>query len=315
MKSKTLIIILVVLGAALAINYYIENKTGDRTLLGDLVAADTTELTAISVFPKVNNKEEVRFVKDGDTWALELEGKKVSADKNAIQSILREIQNLKPARLASTSEEKWEEYEVTDSLGIQAKMEVDGKVVADLIFGKFDFNQQTRAASSYVRINGEDEVYAVNGYLSMTFDREAEGFRDRTLINADQSQWTRISYSYPGDSSFVLTKGEDGYWLADGQAVDSISCANYLSSMSRLGGNVFADDFDASTSTPSHSITIEGENIEPITLDAYVADPAYGYVINSSQNKGIYMSGNNDVFNRSFVNKAKFDIVPPMVLE
>ena len=281
MKSKTLIIIFAVLIVILGINYFMEKQQGDRTLLGDLVEADTSALTAISIYPKSNGKQEIRFEKEGDEWILVFEDKKVTADKNTLQSILREIQDLKPSRLASSSESKWEKYEVTDSLGIGVKIEVDGDVIADLIFGKFDYNQQTRKAVSYVRLTGKDKVYAVDGYLSMTFDRDIESFRDRSLIMADQMQWTRVTYSYPGDSSFVLIKGDDGRWLADGMMVDSLVCANYLSSMARLGGSVFVDDFDISQNTPSHTITFEGENMEVITLNAYPAAPVHGHVLNS----------------------------------
>lgn len=306
MKSKTLIIIFAVLIVILGINYFVEKQKGERTLLGDLVEADTSDLTAITVYPKMEGKKKIRFEKDGESWVLVQEDKKLAADKNAMQAMFTEIQNLKPSRLASSSEDKWEKYEVTDSLGMRVTMEANGKINADLIFGKFDYNQQTQKAASYVRIKGKDKVYAVDGYLSMTFDRGSESFRDRSLIMADQLQWTRVTYSYPGDSSFVLQKDTTGHWFADGMPVDSITCANYLASMARLGGSVFVDDFDIAQNIPSHTMTFEGENMDVITLNAYPADPVHGHVLNSSENPNTVVSGNNDLFNRTFVPITRF---------
>jgi hypothetical protein len=82
--------------------------------------------------------------------------------------------------------------------------------------------------------------------------------------------------------------------------------------MARLGGTVFVDDFETSQSTPSHSITFEGENLEVITLDAYPAASPHGHVMVSSENPTTILSGNNDLFSRTFVPKAKFT-TPPVV--
>lgn len=310
MKSKTLIIIFAILIVILGITYFVEKQKGDRTLLADLVEADTSAITAIEIYPKSAGKKEIRFEKVGDEWMLVSGDKKFTTDDNSMKAMLREIQELKPSRLASSSEDKWEKYEVTDSLGTFVKMEVDGDVVADLIFGKFDYNQQTQKAASYVRLAGKDKVYAVDGYLSMTFDRDRESFRDRSLILADQLQWTRVTYSYPGDSSFVLQKDEAGYWTTDGMQIDSIACANYLASMARLGGTVFVDEFDPSQNTASHSITFEGENMDVITLDAYLAAPVHGHVLVSSQNPSTVMSGNNGLFDRVFIPKSNLYLNP-----
>ena len=306
MKSKTLILILILLVIILGANYYIENKKGDRTLLADFIEADTSEITAFRIYPNEFGKKEVKFLREDNHWAVEYDGKHVKADKSTMMSMLRDLQDLKPSRLASTSEKKWEKYEVTDSLGVEAKIEVEGEMVSDLIFGKFDYNQQTRSAASYVRINGENETYAVKAYLSMTFNRKPDAFRDRSLIMADKFNWTRVIYDYPGDSSFVLSRDTAGYWTANGLPVDSITCANYLSSMARLGGNGFVDEFEPSTATPDYTITFEGENIDKITLDAYNYSAPHNHVIVSSENPSTVVSGTDDLFNRTFVPITNF---------
>ncbi|MEA3444159.1 MAG: DUF4340 domain-containing protein [Bacteroidota bacterium] len=305
MKSKTLLIILAILVILLSLNYYMDIKKGDRTLLADLVDADTSEISTISIYPKAFNKKEIKFIKEGDEWMLAFDDIKTGTDENTMKSILGEIQNLKPARLASTSDSKWEKYEVNDSLGIEVKITDNDGELTELVFGKFDYNQQNRKSASYVRLAGEEEVYAVDGYLSMTFDRGPESFRNRSLIEANHLLWTRITYNYPGDSSFVMIS-EKGRWHIDGIGTDSLSTTNYLASMSRLGGNQFVDDFDISQSTPSHTIVFEGENLETITLDAYPTGDAHGYAIVSSENKHAIVSGGSDLFDRTFISKNTY---------
>ncbi len=302
MKSKTLIIILVVLAGLLSIDHFLDKS--DSTLLTDLVAADTTEISAIAFYPKAFGKKEIKFNKESDIWMLSFENTKVGVDDNMLNGILLGIQNLKPVSLASNSDSKWEKYEVTDSLGIRLVITDNAGETTELILGKFDYNQETRVSVNYVRVANSDEVYAVDGYLSMAFDRTPESFRDRSLITADHLLWTRVTYTYPGDSSFVMISNQ-GRWEIEGVKTDSISAINYLASMGRLGGNLFVDDLDISELTPTHTIVFEGENIDKITLNAFYVGEPHGFVVTSSENKYAVVSG-NDLFDRTFISKDAY---------
>ena len=307
MKFRNLLIIFGVVLIVFLIAWFYAKDRGESTLRNDLVEVDTSKISAMYIYPLINGRKEIKLVKSDGKWMIELNGKLEKTEKNTVQTMLIELDKLRPQRLASNSEEKWERYEVVDSLGTRLKIESDGEIVTDIILGKFDYNQQTRVASNYVRLTDETKVYVVPGYVSMSFNKEADAIRDRSMIYAENTDdWSKITYTYPGDSSFVMTKSE-GRWFMNGMITDSISAANYVSSLSRLGGSGFVDNFNPGMMQPQWTIKIEGVNTPAITLEAFENPENNDYVIESGERKGTYFSGTEgSLFTRVFVGPSKF---------
>ena len=307
MKIKALILVLLVLVTIFVISKLYDGKKGESTLLTDLIEVDTADISGICFYPQSYDKKELKLHKVGNEWKLSYDDKTVTADQNAIKSILTELDGLKPKRLVSNSEEKWEKYELTDSLGTSIRIESNGEIVTSLMLGKFNYNEQTRTGVSFVRLTDDTKVYSTDGFISMAFNREPNTFRNRSLIQAESNDWTRITFNYPADSSFTLSSN-NGTWMLDGLQVDSMTTANYVSSLSRLGGNDFIDDdFNSTMAQPDYTITIEGANQSIITLDAYNIVSLNDIAIVSSQNIDSKFSGNSgDIFKRTFVSKHKF---------
>jgi hypothetical protein len=306
MKQKHLILVFLVLLGVFLANYYFNKDKDETTMIADLALIDTAEVSAMIFYPKESDFQEMKLEKAGDKWRLKYGNKDVAASSTAVQSILTQLNFLKPKRLAAKSVNSWEKYEVTDSLGTRVKIQENGEQVADLMIGKFIYNQQTGAGTSFVRRYEEDEIYAIDGYLNMAFNRKAEAFRDNQLVYTDAASWNKLTFNYPADSSFVLMK-QDGYWFANGQPTDSMAVASYVSSMSRLGTTVFLDDADISATAPEFNITIEGDAMMPIELYSYNLGPARSSVMTSSMNEdGLFDGTASDLSTRTFVGINKF---------
>jgi hypothetical protein len=308
MKQKHLMIVFVVLLGILVGNYFFNRDHNERTFNRDMITVDTSVVSAITFYPKSNNFEEVKLFKESEIWKVSYNGKAFPAGKSAIQSVLTQLSGIVPKRVAAKTKDSWIKYEVTDSTGTRIKVESDGKEIADLIIGKFSYNQQMGSSSSFLRRNGEDEVFEVDGFLSMSFNRPGSSFRDNQIIFADKSSWNRITYSYPGDSSFVLS-GTNGFWMVNGMPVDSIKTANYLSSLARLGSPEFIEDdqIHPNIMNPQYMILIEGDGMEKINLSSFYLDETRNKVLISSLNKGAMFDGNaSGIFDRTFVNAAYF---------
>ena len=58
-----------------------------------------------------------------------------------------------------------------------------------MIIGKFTFKQQGRITTSYVRLAEEDDTYATDGILSMTFNQGINTWRDKTVIKGNKDDW------------------------------------------------------------------------------------------------------------------------------
>ncbi|MFH1000663.1 MAG: DUF4340 domain-containing protein, partial [Bacteroidota bacterium] len=228
--------------------------------------------------------------------------------------------NLKPERVAATKEDKWVEYKVVDSLGTRVKFKKGNEVLADLYLGKFSYqqaqNQYQQYANqrgggtkmtTYVRLANENNVYAVNGFLSMTFNREPNLFRDKTLIQCNSEDLTGLNFTYP-DSSFTLMKQEEK-WMAGGLMADSASTVKVLRSLCKLKGTDFIENGEKyKTAKPVFSLKLEGNNMSPIEVKAYeTSDSTCQFMVESSINPGNYMDGDKmKMFEKLYISKSKF---------
>jgi hypothetical protein len=153
-------------------------------------------------------------------------------------------------------------------------------VVADLVIGKFSYSGPGNM-TSYVRLVGDKEVYGVDGMLAMSFDRNLNSFRDRTIIKSNQNDWTRLTFNYPADSSFVLEK-KGSKWMIGEMETDSALVEQYFSRIAGLTDGSFADQ--KPVTAPTHRLTIEGNNMMPkVEIVGYYTDPE-NFILESNQN-------------------------------
>ena len=313
-NNKKLILLFVVLLVIVGAVFLVDSKKGERTFRSEIFDLDTTMVTSIEVNPKGDDKPNVALVKENNRWSVQSEGKSYAADPNIAKNLLAELQRMKPERIAATNKANWGKFEVTDSAATIVTVKAGKKNNLDIYLGKFSYiqpkNQMPQQYGgmpqgtmlTYVRRGDEEEVYSVQGFLTMTFNREVNDFRNKTVIKSNRFDWTRLSFTYP-DSSFSLYK-ENEKWMIDGLIADSTSVVEYLKNIASLNSSAFVDDIQPTNSV--YSLKIEGVNFAaPIAVDAFPADSAHQYLITSSQNKGVYFSGKEaDLTNKIFVGKT-----------
>ena len=318
LNIKTLLMLVVLLLVMVLAMYYFDAMKGERTFRSELVSIDTSKVDEISFFPLNNIEKNIDFVKTGNTWQLKLNDKLVKADPRVVVNLLATLINLKPERVAATDKSQWDKYEVGDSSGIIVRVKQGGEIVSDLIIGKFSYqqpkggvqqqnpNQQARGKmTSYVRLNKEDEVYAVEGYLKMNFTMDFNNYRDKALVDVNKDDITTVMFDYPADSSFKLHK-QNGEWMLDGMPVDSVKAASYISIISRLMSYDFVADVQHSD-TPEYKLTIEGNNFTSVVINAFPADTTNQFIIKSSANPdGSFSGAKSDLTGKIFAGRSKF---------
>lgn len=282
-----------------------DSGSGERTFRSELVDIDTSAVTQILIYPKATNGSEVKLFKDDDNdWKVELaNGNLASVPKGKIDNILNQVIQIKPSRLAARGEDKWKEFEV-DSSATRVKFYEDDDKVLDMMIGRFSF-QQPRTMNTYVRLTGETEIYEVEGFLSMTFNKKANDFRDQTIIKGDPENWMNIVYNYPADSSYQLVKVDDKWTTSAGVELDSAKTANQLRRLSNITGTEFVDVDRARLMSPEMTLQISTQDGEPIEVNAFNYNDTY--IINSSQNPDAFFDGNkNGLWKKVFVGLKKF---------
>ncbi|VAW12985.1 hypothetical protein MNBD_BACTEROID01-1608 [hydrothermal vent metagenome] len=299
---KILLSVFVILLVMVVLVKIIDTQKGDRTFRNELVKVNAGDITSILLSPKITAGKVITLKKEGDSWkVISPEGEIFNADKNAASNLIAELNRIKPESVVATSKEKWGQFEVTDSLGTNVKLLKGDDVIADIYIGKFSFSQP-RKMTSYVRLAGDKEVYGVNGFLSMTFNRDLDSFRDKTVISSSTGDWVKLSFSYPADSSFTLVKIEND-WQVNGASADSASVATYLGSIAHLNESAFAKEEPSVAA--SHILKIEGDNMmPPVEIKGYYLGGGQ-IVIESNQNPGTYFES-GELASKLFPPRSKF---------
>lgn len=270
----------------------------ERSFRDTLVDIDTSAVSEILLYPKSLKGEQVRLFKKDNNWMVELnENKSVHSPESKIKNMFSQLLALKPKRLAAKTSKKWDEFQVSDSTGTRVIVKEGGDETLNLIIGKFSF-QQPRSMNTYVRLDEDEEVYIVDGFLDMTFNQKHDSFRDGKLIKDKQENWVKLQFNYPADSSFTMNK-LDSKWYSDGNELDSVKVTKYLASLSNLTSNSFVNNPDESIlSSSKMKLSITANDGRVINVEAF-GDTSY--VIQSSMNEDSYFDGSkNDFWKKIF---------------
>lgn len=304
-NNKRLLYILAALVVILILTLYVRIPGKNATLKSSILELDTTEVNKIILYHRFNIENPIEFNRSGNKWTVQ-QGDIISApDKAAVQNIFNEVINLKPQSLAAISKTKWKEFELTDSLATRVKfINKSGKTLADLLVGKFNYKQVNNPYGGYggnnvqgttfVRLYGEKEIYAVEGFLSFFFDGRFDHWRDKTFISLNKNDIVSVRFNYPADSSFILSKKESA-WFAGDQMADSVMVAGFMNSLSKLDGQEISDNFKPLLN-PDYQMVIEGNNLLSITVKCYKEENNDDYIFNSSLNPDFYFSSKKDRF-------------------
>jgi len=311
--NRILFSVLILLVVVFLVARFLKTGKTEKSFKTELFTLDTADVSTILIYPKAENLEEIRFSRDGINWTVTKGEITSDAGENSVKSLLAQLMEVKPKRLAARSKDKWEEFQLTDSLATRIKViEKGGKETIDLMIGKFTYQQSNNPyggrgnimGTTYVRLWDEEEVYAVDGFLSMSINREFSTWRDQRVVNTRKKDVTKLIFTYPADSGFIAIK-KDTLWMINDYAVDSLAMDQFLSSLSYTNHSDFADDFKPLLN-PDFQLTIEGNNFSPLSIQAFML-PDDQYVINSSLNpKSYFRSDIEGLFSRIFKPASHF---------
>ncbi len=304
LSNKSLTIVFAVLLIAVAAFIIYDSGHGERSFRSELVSIDTAKVTSIQIYPKSDSHKEVKLFKEGKYWKVNLPGNKTGdVTDNKIRQIFAQLLSIKPASVAAQSKDKWKEFQV-DSTATEVKVYQGKDNTLDLMIGKFAF-QRPRSMSTFVRVGGDDNVYETSGMISYTFDHGPNYFRDNRVISGDFNNWSKLSFTYPGDSSFALQR-VDKKWVIDGRQADSSKVVDYLRSISHLTNSDFIDNFDHNIlNKADYTLTISSSAKGAITVTAFRKPDTL--LVTSSENPDVYFNGLKNGFkNKLFVPKKKF---------
>ncbi len=315
-STKTLGIVLVVL---LGIFFLVQLRTKKKesTLNRDLVRVDTAKVTAVYLYPQAEKGKELVFRKTDKGWKISDGKTEAPVETGTMKNLLSSVMQIRPKQLVARGKDKWKEYSVTDSAATRLKVMEGNKQVLDLYIGKFTVNRNNNSpygryggygggvsGTSYVRAGNGKEVYAVDGFLAMSFNQGMKGWRDQRFLKLQKYNLQKITFTYPGDSGFVAAKDTSGHWTVNGQPADSAAMASYLSVLPYRRYSSFVDGYTPPAQA-DYQIMIEGKNMSPVVIKAF-RDEKNHFVMHSSQNpESWFADKDSSIFKLLFVPRSK----------
>jgi hypothetical protein len=314
LNSKVLIVVIALMAGLLVLSEYTGKK--DRSFRSVLIAADTARISQVQIsFPENNS---IQLVREQNNWKVSEDGSaSYTADPQVVQSILAQLVMMKPDRIAANSKDKWKSLQVDDSAAVRVDVFESGKEpLASLFLGNISMSQQPANQQmmrqqqpdikTFVRVEGDERVYTVDGFLKMIYQPQLSSYRNKQVLQLNTQDISRLEFT--GNDGFVLTKAEN-LWLLNGQkAVDSMQMVQYLRELSRKFSTHFVDSGMVSGTMPFRELNITGNNFESVKLKAIpVADTAVNFVLQSSQNPEAWFDGmQQDLFLKLFPNVEYF---------
>jgi|AntRauTorcE11898_2_1112593.scaffolds.fasta_scaffold03100_4 hypothetical protein len=312
-KKLNLTSLLVVLALLLGV-IYLSKEMGskDRSFRSKLTDFESSKVAEIVY--KAKDTTPVRLQHKSGGWIASQGEKSYDADSARVFSMLEQINRLKTKSVAATNREKWSDYEVTDSLA--TKVDVTGKddkKLASLYVGKFSYKQANAQAggqpqvtmTTYVRLDGDKEVYAVDGFLKMAFPSAVDEWRDKTIMDVEKQRIASVALT--GKFNYSLRQ-EAREWRIDGQAADSSKVQGYLKTLSGFKAQkIAAHAFDKDPEVVCEVIADDGTRITVEAMkEQKQQEDGVSYLVRSTVNDAAVFRMKESTFERFFKEKTYF---------
>jgi len=316
LNVKVLIIILIILLGIYFISEMFDSS--ERSFKSKLADFDNSNVTALIIESSKGDK--VKIVKENDIWKVQSDGKSYLADESTIINNLNILNNLNVKRVAATDKSKWNSFEVVDTMAVRLIVEENNDEALNMFIGKFSYKQpdntqqqqnpyqrQQPIITSFVRLDGDDIVYAVDGFLKMSFNADINSYRYKKLTDLNKDDIENLNFSSNLRKPFALSK-QDGKWFINGIQADSTKAVKYINSISKLNSSSFVYDVaDNELPTSAYTLKIEGNNFNPIEIKAFPADSVNQYLISSTNVDDALFSGSSSkLFDKIFVGEETF---------
>ncbi|HLR31923.1 MAG TPA: DUF4340 domain-containing protein [Fodinibius sp.] len=244
--TKTLAVIFVVISLLTAAVKWSSGPEASEAFRSELISADTSQVSRMVIEQPAQGP--LTLEKSERKWRVSsASSESYPADSQDVNQALTRLLNLNITAVATRNPENFTRYRV-DSTGIRVSL-FDGENLLSKIFVGAPQSAGQRSLNNYVRLDNEDAVYAVEGYLQSTFTKGLDDWRNKTVWDIDQSGISQVSFSYPADSSFVIEKvpEADQTWVSGSDTLSYPSVRPILRELSSLEASGFVDSLAKDT--------------------------------------------------------------------
>lgn len=195
LNNRKLLLILAGLVAVFVLARIFRSPKLSRNLPEAIVAVDTATADVIRITPS-GETEPVILQRKDKRWYLRQGDREQLAEQPSVRAMLGQLVKMRPQRMVTRNGSKWGVYQVGDTTTLVV-VQGGGKELAAIRIGRTAFSQSPGAdpqnpfgggmgsAFTYVRREGSDEVYTVEGFLEPSFNRKADTWLPRPVVAPD----------------------------------------------------------------------------------------------------------------------------------
>ncbi|OGR24305.1 MAG: hypothetical protein A2277_01945 [Desulfobacterales bacterium RIFOXYA12_FULL_46_15] len=264
MKKEYLILIVLILLFSAYLFLHKENK--NTYTLPEIKTIDTAQVTGLILEKKDRT---VQFTQKEKQWVLT--DKEYPADPALVETMLNTLKTLKLSALVSEKQDL-KRYELDDENRVLVKAMKNDETVFEFSLGK---TAPTRN-HTFVMIKEDKNIYHAGGDLKSHFDRTAEDFRDKKVLEFKDGSLKKVTLEKDGKSKTLISKEgkkdkekTETVWSSeDGVSVDHKAVTELLSTLAFLKCQKYPDSparTDLEKDKPLCKIILENEaNLELI---------------------------------------------------
>ncbi|HKI45014.1 MAG TPA: DUF4340 domain-containing protein [Balneolales bacterium] len=209
--TKTLAALFVVLLVVAGFMKFSQSSSSSRALLSNVITIDTAKVNKVVIHTPTSKA--MKLTKKGGRWSVQQgNGESYPADGNTVEDVINSLNGVKPQSIVTHNPRQFTRYAV-DSTGTKVDFDNGNTKLASIYLGRFQMQNQ-RSAGTYVRPASQNTVYMINGFLTHSFDRHLDEWRQKQVWQYPRSKITQVDMIYPADSSYTFVKGSDSqHWL------------------------------------------------------------------------------------------------------
>jgi len=148
--------------------------------------------------------EDIELVKTGEeAWSVE-KPTKAKANASNVKSLLDNLPKLALSEAISETKDEYERWGVTDEKALHATFYKGQDSVIDLYFG------ENGSRGQMTRLSKQDGVYAIKGFSKWLYERDAKGWRDKSMLKFDEKEVVKVSIQNES-GSFVFDKAGESW--------------------------------------------------------------------------------------------------------
>jgi hypothetical protein len=156
--------------------------------------------------------EDIELVKTGEeAWSLE-KPTKAKANASNVKSLLENLPKLELSEAISETKDEYDRWAVTDEKALHATFFKGQENVFDVYFG------ENGSRGQMTRLAKQDGVYAIKGFSKWLYERDAKGWRDKSMLKFDDKEVVKVQVQN-ANGVFVFDKAGEGWTGKFGKAV------------------------------------------------------------------------------------------------